>query len=53
MANVVTKPTRVVRAADLATKSYLETEADVDIYLAKLKIELLTVIRAGQKARVQ
>lgn len=53
VANVVAKPTRVVRAADMATKSYLETEADVDAYLAKLKTELLAVIRAGQKARVQ
>jgi hypothetical protein len=51
--NVVAKPTRVVRAADVATKSYLETEADVDAFLAKLKTELLAVIRAGQKARVQ
>ena len=53
VANVLAKPTRVVRAADLAVKSYLETEADVDVYLAKLKTELLAVIRAGQKARVQ
>jgi len=42
-----------VRAADLAAKSYLETEADVDAYLAKLKTELLAVIKAGQKARLQ
>jgi len=47
------KPTRVVRAADLAAKSYLETEADVDAYLAKLKTELLAVIKAGEKARLQ
>lgn len=53
VANVVAKPTRVVRAADMATKSYLETEADVDAYLAHLKTELLAVIHAGQKARVQ
>ncbi len=39
--------------ADMATKSYLETEADLDAYLAHLKTELLVVIRAGQKARVQ
>jgi len=51
--HVVSKPTRVVRAADLAAKSYLETEADVDAYLAKLKTELLAVIKAGQKARLQ
>ena len=47
------KTTKVVRAADLSTQTYLETEADVDAYLARLKGELLTVVRAGQKARVQ
>ncbi|MDP2405091.1 MAG: BREX system P-loop protein BrxC [Hydrogenophaga sp.] len=49
----VSKPTRVVRAAELSAKSYLETEADVDAYLVKLKTELLAVIKAGNKARVQ
>jgi hypothetical protein len=47
------KTTRVVRAAELAAKTYLENEADVDVYLAKLKAELMSVIHAGQKARVQ
>lgn len=42
-----------IRAADLSTKSYLETEAEVDDYLAKLKAELLAAIRAGQRARIQ
>lgn len=49
----VAKPTRVVRAADIATKSYLETEADVDAYLASLKTELMDVIKSGHKARLQ
>ena len=47
------KTTRVVRAAELASQPYLETEAEVDAYLARLKSELLAVLRAGQKARVQ
>lgn len=51
--HVVSKPTSVVRPADFAAKSYLETEADVDAYLAKLKTELLAVIKGGKKARLQ
>ena len=47
------KPTKVICAADLATQSYLETEAEVEEYLAKLKAELLAAIRAGQRARIQ
>ena len=31
----------------------LETEADVDAYLAKLKAELLAVIQSGGRARLQ
>lgn len=34
---VAPKPARVIRAADLSSKLYLETEAEVDDYLAKLK----------------
>ena len=49
----VTKTTRVVRAAEAASKTYLENEADVDGYLAKLKLELMSVIQSGQKARIQ
>ena len=49
----VAKTTRVIRAADLSVKSYLETEADVDTYVGKLKAELMAAIRAGQIARIQ
>lgn len=49
----VAKTTRVVRAAELSTKKYLETEADVDAYVAKLKSELLAAVRAGHIARIQ
>lgn len=50
---VAPKPAKVIRAADLSSKSYLETEAEVEEYLAKLKAELLAAIRAGQRARIQ
>ena len=49
----VAKTTRVIRAADLSSKTYLETEADVDAFIAKLKAELMAAVRAGQIARVQ
>ena len=49
----VAKTTRVVRAAELSSKTYLETEADVDAYVAKLKAELMAAVRAGQMARIQ
>lgn len=35
------------------SQPYLETEAEVDAYLSRLKAELLAVVRTGQKARVQ
>jgi uncharacterized protein YqeY len=47
------KPSRVIKAADLSPTIYLETAADVESYVAKLKDELLTVINAGQRARIQ
>lgn len=43
----------VVRAAEFSSQPYLETESEVDAYLARLKTELLAVVRAGHKARVQ
>lgn len=47
------KSTHVIRAAELSPKTYLETEADVDAYVEKLKAELLKAIRSGQIARIQ
>jgi hypothetical protein len=49
----VAKTTKVIRAADLSSKTYLETEADVDAYVVKLKTELVAAIRAGHIARIQ
>lgn len=50
---IAPKPAKVIRAADLCSKSYLETEGEVDDYLGKLKTELLAAIKAGQRARIQ
>ena len=50
---VAPKSAKVIRAADLSSKSYLETEAEVDEYLDKLRAELLAAINAGQRARIQ
>jgi hypothetical protein len=47
------KTTRVVRAAELSSKNYLETEADVEAYLSTLKAALLDAVRLGQIVRIQ
>jgi hypothetical protein len=47
------KPIKVIRVQSLSTKSYLETEAEVDAYLAKLRQELLTALKEGKRARIQ
>lgn len=47
------RPIKVIRVADLGGKTYLESEAEVDDYLHKLKSALLDVIQSGQKARLQ
>ncbi|MBS3952115.1 MAG: BREX system P-loop protein BrxC [Methylomicrobium sp.] len=46
------KPITVIRAQTLGVKSYLETEAEVDAYLAKLKQALLAVLKEGKRARI-
>jgi hypothetical protein len=47
------RPIKVVRSAEVGGKTYLESEADVDDYLGRLKAELLAVIQSGQRARIQ
>ena len=49
----VAKTTKVIRVADYSAKSYLETEGDVEAFVTKLRADLLTTVRAGQKARLQ
>jgi hypothetical protein len=47
------KPVKVVKPSDLATKSYLETETEVEDYISRLKSELLGAIASGHRARIQ
>lgn len=47
------KPIRVVHAASLAAKTYLETQQEVQDYLAKLRAELLEAIASGHRVRIQ
>lgn len=47
------KPSKVIRAAELSPSIYLETEAEVEAYVAKLKAELLDAIQSGKRARIQ
>lgn len=49
----VPKSVKVIRAAELSPTTYLETEAEVDSYIARLKSELLAAIQAGQRVRIQ
>lgn len=50
---VTPKPGKLVRPAELVGKTYLETEEEVNAYLARLEAELLKAIRAGQRVRLQ
>jgi len=52
-AAVAPKPSKLLRPAELAGKTYLETEDEVDAYLTRLKDELLKAIQAGQRVRLQ
>ena len=47
------KTTKVIRAADFSAKSYLETEADVETFVTRLRAELMMTVRAGRMARIQ
>ncbi len=47
------KPAKVITAADPSPTIYLETEAEVESYVGKLRAELLAAIKAGQRARIQ
>ena len=46
------KTSKVIRAAELSPSIYLETEAEVETYVAKLKAKLLETIRSGMRARI-
>ena len=46
------KPVKVIRAQALSAKTYLETAAEVDDYLARLRQALLAVLHEGKKVRI-
>ena len=46
------KPVKVIRAQALSAKTYLETAAEVDDYLARLRQALLAVLHEGKKMRI-
>ena len=47
------RPTKVIHAAEFAQTIYLESEAEVETYIDKLKAELLAAIRSGHRARIK
>ena len=49
----VPKPSQTVHAAHFSPKTYLETEAEIDAYLAALKTKLIAIVHAGQRVRIQ
>jgi hypothetical protein len=50
---VYVKKRRIVQAALLAPKSLLETQADVDGYLERLRRELEAAIGAGERVEIR
>jgi hypothetical protein len=49
----VARPVKVVRLADIPSKTYLESEAEVDEYIEVLRKVLLETVKSGSRARVQ
>lgn len=49
----VPKASQTIRPAELATSTYLETEAEVDTYLADLKTHFTAVLKSGKRIRIQ
>lgn len=47
------KAAQTIRPAELATSSYLETDAEVDAYLTELKAQCTAVLKAGKRIRIQ
>lgn len=47
------KESKTVQASALLKRSYLESEAEIDEYLGRLRAKLVDVVKAGQRVRVQ
>lgn len=52
-ASAAPKAAQTIRPADLATRPYLETDAEVDAYLTELKTQCTAVLKAGKRIRIQ
>lgn len=50
---VYVKPRRIVKASAIAPKGFLETQADVDGYLDRLRQELEAAISAGARVEIR
>ena len=50
---ITPKPTKVIRAADITPKTYLETEAEIDAYVTQLRAKLMAALEAGHRVRIQ
>jgi hypothetical protein len=47
------KSVREIRPSDLSTKSYLESEDDVEQFISALRKELLTALTAQNRIRIR
>lgn len=47
------KPSQTVRPSELATRPYLESEAEVDGYINALREEFMAILKAGKRIRIQ
>ncbi len=47
------KPSQTVRPSELATRPYLESEAEVDVYIESLREAFATILKSGKRIRIQ
>ena len=50
---VAPEPSQTIRPAKVATRTYIDIGTEVDQYLAALKAELLAVLHAGKRIRIE
>ena len=50
---ITPKPAKVIRAADITPKIYLETEAEIDAYVSTLRAQLMAALESGHRIRIQ
>ena len=49
----VVKPQRVIKPAQLVTKTYLETQGDIDVFLAELRQQLEKAIAENERIQIR